>query len=393
MTEKKKATRAVALANNSRAAVAAPVPDAMTEEQVALIKDTIAKGASDDELRLFLYTAKRTGLDPLMRQIHFVKRKAKNPDGTWRDQMTIQTGIDGYRAIAVRTGHLAGIDDAVFDTEKAIHPEKATVTVYRMVGGQRCPFAATARWDEYVQMKDEYIGGQKTGNKTTSGLWAKMPYLMLAKCAEALALRKAFPNDLSGIYTTEEMAQADNDGPITAVAEVVDQTIDKMKAGVQAAGANGRAIDAPPRPKTESIEAETVDAHAAPPFDDVNPMRRLRDALTKYGMPEAVLEKQVGKPLEELSDETIVKMTKRLEEKIALGDTFKDSAIPLHDKPPSPPPARKQVASAWLDRAKACKAAAEGAALIKEMTEAGESELKVRTITSFLEKQFTGPSV
>lgn len=186
----------------------------MTPEQVELIKNTIAKGATDDELKLFLYTANKSGLDPLTRQIHFVKRESnkKNPQtGQWEKVgvMTIQTGIDGYRAIAARTGELAGEDDAVFDTEEAVNPRKASVTVYRLVKGNRVAFTASARWSEYVQQyeKKNYQTGQ--AEVIIGNMWKKMPYLMLAKCASALAYRKAFPNDLSGIYTDTEMQQAD----------------------------------------------------------------------------------------------------------------------------------------------------------------------------------------
>lgn len=158
----------------------------LSNEQIELVKTTVAKGATDDELKLFLYTSARTGLDPLTRQIYFVKRAG---------QMTIQTGIDGYRAIAERSGTLAGIDDAVYDSEDKPHPNKATVTVYRLINGERVSYTASARWSEYAVQ-----GGF---------MWNKMPYLMLAKCAESLALRKAFPNDLSGLYTSEEMQQAE----------------------------------------------------------------------------------------------------------------------------------------------------------------------------------------
>lgn len=185
----------------------------MTREQVELIKATVARGATDDELKLFLYTASRTQLDPLTRQIHFIKRRVWNSRAQTYDEVgTIQTGIDGYRVVASRNG-LAGIEDAVFDDETASHPNKATVTVYRMVDGQRVPFTASARWNEYVQTKRE-----KDGTQTPIAMWAKMPYLMLAKVAEALALRKAFPNDLSGIYTNEEMTQADSEPVIEAEA-------------------------------------------------------------------------------------------------------------------------------------------------------------------------------
>lgn len=160
-----------------------------TREQVELIKRTVANNATDDELNLFMYTAARTGLDPLLRQIHFVKRNTR--DG---GKATIQTGIDGYRLLADRTGKYAGNDDPVFDDEEK--PRKATVTVYKLVNGVRCPFTATARWDQYFP-------GDAQGF-----MWKKMPHLMLGKCAEALALRKAFPAELSGVYTHEEMEQA-----------------------------------------------------------------------------------------------------------------------------------------------------------------------------------------
>jgi len=159
-----------------------------SREQVELIKSTVALGATDNELKLFLYTAKRTGLDPLTKQIHFVKRQGR---------VAIQTGIDGYRAIAERSKTLAGIDDAVYEVESETgKPKKASVTVYRLVDGQRVGFTASARWSEYAPQ----------GNQAF--MWNKMPFLMLGKCAEALALRKAFPNDLTGIYTDEEMHQA-----------------------------------------------------------------------------------------------------------------------------------------------------------------------------------------
>ena len=147
-----------------------------TPEQIDLIKRTIAVGATSDELQLFLYQAKRTGLDPLSRQIHFVKRK---------DKGTIQTAIDGYRLTADRTGKYAGNDDYKFDeglsqyehmTADRGSPWTATSTVYKMIDGVRTPFTATAAWKEYFP-------GEVQGF-----MWKKMPYLMIGKCAEALSL-------------------------------------------------------------------------------------------------------------------------------------------------------------------------------------------------------------
>lgn len=178
------------------------------QEQIELIKRTICKGATNDELALFQKICERTGLDPFTRQIYAIKRKQKSGND-WIEVMTPQTGIDGLRAIAERTGTYAGSDDPVYDVENESHPNKATVTVWRLIAGQRVPFSASARWSEYAQRDF------KTGEPTK--FWKSMPYLMLGKVAEALALRKAFPNDMSGLYTREEMDQADNGAPeITA---------------------------------------------------------------------------------------------------------------------------------------------------------------------------------
>ena len=162
----------------------------ITPDQVALIKSQIAVDATDDELKLFLHVANKSGLDPLARQIYFIKRGGK---------MTIMTAIDGFRAIADRTGQYIGSSDPVFEDNGSI-PAKATVTVNKVVSGIVGNFTATARWDEY------YPG------KSQGFMWDKMPHTMLGKCAEALALRKAFPAQLSGLYTGDEMDQAQNDG-------------------------------------------------------------------------------------------------------------------------------------------------------------------------------------
>jgi phage recombination protein Bet len=186
-----------------------------TSRQVDLIKQHIAPGIDDANLLFFGTICQRTGLDPFARQIYIIGRSkwenGREIGKTW----TIQTGIDGYRLLAARTGLLAGIDDAIYDDETGDHPGKATVTVWRYMHNQheRVPFTATARWNEYRQVdsKDRLMGQ-----------WPKMPYLMLGKCAEALALRKAFPAELSGVYTGEEMAQADNT-PEPVAAHIVEE--------------------------------------------------------------------------------------------------------------------------------------------------------------------------
>ena len=147
---------------------------------------------TDLEMDVFMAAAKRYELNPLANQIY---PQMRNDRKSGKRQMTITTGIDGYRTLADRTGHYAGNDDPVFDDPDGV-PKKATVTVYKVVGGVRCPFSATARWEQYVPQ-----GG-------LDFMWRKMPHLMLGKVAEALALRKAFPAAIAGIYTVEEMEQA-----------------------------------------------------------------------------------------------------------------------------------------------------------------------------------------
>jgi len=169
---------------------------------IELVK-TQALGTSKDgtprpfeDLLYFLHVCKRTGLDPLAKQIYAVYRWDYR---TGAEKITVQASIDGLRLIAQRSGQYGGQDDVKFFPEdESTIPQKATVTVYVLNSktGERMPVTATARWNEYAQKGKE---------GKLIGLWEKMPFTMLGKCAEALAMRKAFPNELSGIYAEEEI--------------------------------------------------------------------------------------------------------------------------------------------------------------------------------------------
>lgn len=179
------------------------------QQQAVLQQSGIDNQVTSAELSAFLHLCQRTRLDPFSRQIYLIGRWDSRQQ---RKVYTPQTSIDGYRVIAHRVvaeqSANLGYEDTLWCDQDGqwrdvwlsdAPPAGVKVTVIR--NGQRFP--AVALFREYVQTGK--------GDKPI-GLWGKMPAGQLAKCAEALALRKAFPHDLAGVYTAEEMAQADNPG-------------------------------------------------------------------------------------------------------------------------------------------------------------------------------------
>ena len=235
----------------------------LDDEKRELLTRTICKDATRDELDLFFGICERTGLDPFARQIYAVKRWDSRAR---REVMQTQVSIDGFRLIAQRSGEYAGQtavaycgDDGIW-VDVWLHdepPAAARVGVYRK--GFVEAVTAIALFREYAQRNKE--GG-------LTAMWSRMPSVMIAKCAEALALRKAFPAELSGLYTPEEMSQAENPpaaAPIAAPAlpaTVVVEAATLPQDEPQAAPA--------PRP-IATVEAPTTPAKAATPPADKYP--------------------------------------------------------------------------------------------------------------------------
>ena len=183
--------------NGPGLAITVPQPRAIaalefTPDQQKMIRDSFASGASPQEFAVLMEIAKARRLNPLLRQIYFVKRW----DSVKRCEVwSTQISIDGLRAVAERTGMYAGQDEPEYVYEEASDKLSCCkVRVYRKDWPR--PAVGVAYFAEYAQTK-------KDGTYTS--FWATKPHIMLAKCAEALAIRKAFPEDTGGLYVAEEM--------------------------------------------------------------------------------------------------------------------------------------------------------------------------------------------
>jgi len=192
-------------------------PTAYTGSQLDLIRRTVAKDCNAPEFDLFVEVARRAGLDPFRKQIMALVFSKDKPD---KRRMSIITGIDGLRAIADRSGQYSPDEeepDFTYDTERQdpkMNPLGLVRARVRIFKAGR-PVTGVAYWDEFAPLREVWAPDE-TGRRAptgqfeldTSGQWGKMGRTMLAKCAEAQALRKAFPEDLSGLYEGAELDQA-----------------------------------------------------------------------------------------------------------------------------------------------------------------------------------------
>lgn len=190
---------------------------APSPRQLDLIRRTVARDCTNDEFDVFIHGARRLGLDPLRRQIHAVVHAKDDPQ---RRRMTVVTGVDGFRAIAERGGDYRPDEDAPrYQTDAALKSPtnpaglvKATVRVFKHAHGAWHRITAAAHWDEYAPLRTEWAEDEAGRRRPTDAIrldpdsaWARRPRLMLAKVAEALALRKGWPGAFSSLYVHEEV--------------------------------------------------------------------------------------------------------------------------------------------------------------------------------------------
>jgi len=197
---------------------------AMSEEQlINILRNSLYPGAQTDSIKMVLGYCQASGLDPMQKPVHIVPiwdAKA----GTMRD--VVMPGIGLYRTQMARTGECAGVTEPEFGPDKTetlggveiTYPTSCKVIVKRTLpNGQVAEYAATERWKENYAMK-----GGKDKSIAPNAMWTKRPYAQLAKCAEAQALRKAFP-ELGAAPTADEMEGKEFDG------QVIDAQVREVK--------------------------------------------------------------------------------------------------------------------------------------------------------------------
>lgn len=178
----------------------------ISDYAMSALRNSVFPGASDESIYMAAQYCAARKLDIFKKPIHIVPLSVRDSiTGKYETRDVIMPGIYELRTTAFRTGEMAGIDEPVFGEEKKIHginaPEWCKITVYRIIAGQRYAFTHVEYFEEAAATKN---------NGELNSMWTKRPRGQLAKCAEAGALRKAFPDEMGGIMTSDEVSEMDN---------------------------------------------------------------------------------------------------------------------------------------------------------------------------------------
>ncbi len=266
MTEPQKPT------GNGKNVPAPLVERGMSLEQWRVLQEVIWPGAKSKEAVLMAWDyCKARGLDPFKKPVHIVEVW----DGKLKKMVeTIWPGISEIRTTASRTRQYAGKSEPEYgpDVTKTLgeseftFPEWCKITVYKLIGGERCPYTAVVYWEEAYAKK-------KKTDETPNSMWTRRKRGQLAKCTEAEALREAFPEETGGMPTAEEM-----EGQAINLVESADQIYRP-------------AAETPEEPAAESFEVVTIegeivqftapDAYAEAVCEDLEAAAKLGDQVLR----------------------------------------------------------------------------------------------------------------
>ena len=272
-------TNQIAVRGNTTDLVIDPTQSTFTDVQVAALRQLGVEDAPKGDLDLFFHQAKRTGLDPFAKQIYMLGRRtkikvwnerAKRQDEEWVMKYTIQTGIDGYRVTGHRLARLAGDDIAVEGPfwrgadggwdDVWLDPNRPPLAAKYIVVKNGVKYSSVAMYGEYVQTYS------KDGQQQPNSMWAKMPANQLAKCAEAAAWKKAYPNDFSGMVLEDAVQVIE--------AESTSVTSERVPAPKGGTAGLAAALGVTAEPEQPAIEAR-----ATP-----DELQELLAALDKHGI-------------------------------------------------------------------------------------------------------------
>lgn len=178
------------------------------------LRDSIYPGAKHESIAMVVNYCKAKRLDPLMKPVHIIPMKVKekiNGRDEWIERDVLMPGIGTYRIDASRSGQYAGMDEPEFGDDvienlggkTLTYPKWCKIKVKKIINGNVFEFVAKEFWKENYKSKS-YSDPQP------NNMWATRPYGQLAKCAEAQALRKAFPDSVGQLPTFEEMEGINN---------------------------------------------------------------------------------------------------------------------------------------------------------------------------------------
>lgn len=199
---------------NMVARVETPPVLAMNEgDAISVLQNSLYPGAALPSIKMVLSYCKAAGLDPMQKPVHIVPMPVKTgqKDRNGYDETVmrdvVMPGIGLYRTQAARSGQYAGMSEPEFgpvvdDPKRGRYPEWCRITVRRLVGEQVVEFTAKEYWVENYATK-------KRGDDSPNAMWSKRPFGQLAKCTEAQALRKAFPELVSAEATADEVEGKD----------------------------------------------------------------------------------------------------------------------------------------------------------------------------------------